>query len=57
MRLYNGSAGVSYGMFASCLLQNDNVKQLNFVCLNVNYKVRFSFVCFAFLFGMPPLLI
>ena len=57
MRPYNGSARVSYGMFASCLLQNDNMKQLNFACLNVDYKVRFSFVCFAFLFGMPPSLI
>ena len=42
------------GMFASCLMQNNNVEQLNFVCLNVNYEVRFSFVRFAFLFGMPP---
>ena len=45
---------VRLGMFASCLLQNNNVKPLNFVCLNVNYEVRFSFmsfVCFAFLFA------
>ena len=28
--------------FASCLMQNNNVKQLNFVCLNVNYEVRFN---------------
>ena len=40
------------GVFANCFLQNNNVKQLNFVCLNVKYEVRFSLVCFAFLFGM-----
>ena len=40
------------GVFANCLLQNNNVKQLNFVCLNVNYEERFSLVCFAFLFGI-----
>ena len=52
---YNALACVSW--IASCLLQNNNMKQLNFVCLNVNYEVHFSFVCFAFLFGMLHLLI